>query len=69
MAYVRGMVHRQLREEDKAQVWLSKATINGVLTEAAKEALADPNLHLVVTDERNHRQPHRSVGCVDGEEP
>ncbi|WP_156669664.1 hypothetical protein, partial [Mycobacterium sp. E3339] len=48
LAYVRGMVHRQLREEDKAQVWLSKATINGVLTEAAKEALADPNLHLVV---------------------
>lgn len=52
LAYVRGMVHRQLREEDKAQVWLSKATINGVLTEAAKEALADPNLHLVVTDEQ-----------------
>jgi type VII secretion ATPase EccA len=51
LAYVRGMVHRQLREEDKAQVWLSKATINGVLTEAAKAALADPNLHLVVTDE------------------
>ena len=52
LAYVRGMVHRQLREEDKAQVWLSKATINGVLTEVAKEALADPNLHLVVTDEQ-----------------
>ena len=51
LAYVRGMVHRQLREEDKAQVWLSKATINGALTEAAKEALADPTLHLVVTDE------------------
>jgi type VII secretion ATPase EccA len=29
-----------------------KATINGVLTEAAKAALADPNLHLVVTDEQ-----------------
>jgi len=53
LAYVRGMVHRQLGEEDKAQVWLSKATINGVLTEAAKEALADPNLHLVVTDEES----------------
>lgn len=52
LAYVRGMVHRQLREEEKAQVWLSKATINGVLTEAAKEALADPNLQLVVTDEQ-----------------
>ncbi|MEY8013647.1 type VII secretion AAA-ATPase EccA [Mycobacterium servetii] len=52
LAYVRGMVHRQLREEDMAQIWLSKATINGVLTEAAKEALADPNLQLVVTDEQ-----------------
>ncbi|CAM4471597.1 Type VII secretion system protein EccA1 [Mycobacterium basiliense] len=52
LAYVRGMVHRQLREEDKAQIWLSKATINGALTEAAKEALADPNLRLVVTDEQ-----------------
>jgi type VII secretion ATPase EccA len=52
LAYVRGMVHRQLREEDKAQIWLSRATINGILTEAAKEALADPNLHLVVTDEQ-----------------
>lgn len=51
LAYVRGMVHRQLGEEDKAQIWLSRATINGVLTEPAKEALADPNLHLVVTDE------------------
>ncbi|MDT5257928.1 MAG: hypothetical protein QOD10_3008, partial [Mycobacterium sp.] len=51
LAYVRGMVHRQLHEEDRAQVCLSKATINGVLTDAAKAALADPNLHLVVTDE------------------
>ena len=47
------MVHRQLGEEDKAQIWLSKATINGVLTEAAKAALADPNLHLIVTDEQS----------------
>lgn len=46
------MVYRQLHEEDKAQIWLSKATINGVLTDAAKEALADPNLRLIVTDER-----------------
>lgn len=52
LAYVRGMVYRQLHEEDKAQIWLSKATINGVLTDAAKEALADPNLRLIVTDER-----------------
>ena len=53
LAYVRGMVHRQLREEDRAQIWLSKATINGVLTEAAKAALADPNLHLVISDEQS----------------
>ena len=53
LAYVRGMVHRQLREEDRAQIWLSKATINGVLTEAAKAALADPNLHLIISDEQS----------------
>jgi type VII secretion ATPase EccA len=51
LAYVRGMAHRQLDEEDKAQIWLSKATINGALTESAKNALADPHLQLVVTDE------------------
>lgn len=52
LAYVRGMVHRQLREEESAQVWLSKATINGVLIEAAKAALSEPNLRLVVTEEQ-----------------
>ncbi|GAT07636.1 type VII secretion AAA-ATPase EccA [Mycolicibacterium novocastrense] len=52
LAYMRGMAYRQLGEEDKAQIWLSKATINGVLTEDAKAALNDPNLNLVVTDER-----------------
>jgi type VII secretion ATPase EccA len=51
LAYVRGMAHRQLDEEDKAQIWLSKAAINGALIEPAKDALADPNLQLVVTDE------------------
>jgi hypothetical protein len=51
LAYVRGMAHRQLDEEDKAQIWLSKATINGALIEPAKEALADRHLQLVVTDE------------------
>jgi type VII secretion ATPase EccA len=51
LAYIRGMAHRQLDEEDKAQIWLSKATINGALIEAAKEALADRSLALVVTDE------------------
>src|SRR6201995_3028156 len=39
LAYVRGMAHRQLDQEDKAQIWLSKATINGALIEPAKEAL------------------------------
>jgi len=51
LAYVRGMAHRQLGEEEKAQVWLSKASINGVLIELAKQSLADPRLQLVVTDE------------------
>nr|WP_231748684.1 type VII secretion AAA-ATPase EccA [Mycobacterium sp. M26] len=51
LAYARGMAHRQLGEEDKAQIWLSKATINGVLIEPAKQALSDPRLQLVVTDE------------------
>ncbi|TGD89434.1 type VII secretion AAA-ATPase EccA [Mycolicibacterium sp. CH28] len=51
LAYARGMAHRQLGEEDKAQIWLSKATINGVLIEPAKQALADQRLQLVVTDE------------------
>jgi type VII secretion ATPase EccA len=51
LAYVRGMAHRQLGDEPKAQVWLSKSTINGALTESAKQALADPALQLVVTDE------------------
>ncbi|WP_082109482.1 type VII secretion AAA-ATPase EccA [Mycobacterium sp. UM_Kg1] len=52
LAYLRGMVHRQLGEEDQAQVWLSKAAINGVLTEPAKAALAEPKLRLVVIDEQ-----------------
>jgi len=51
LAYVRGMAHRQLGEESKAQIWLSKAAINGVLIESAKHALSDPNMYLVVTDE------------------
>lgn len=51
LAYIRGMAHRQLGEEDKAQVALSKATINGALIGCAQQALADPTLQLVVTDE------------------
>jgi type VII secretion ATPase EccA len=51
LAYVKGMAHRQLGEQDKAEIWLSKATINGALIEPAKLALADPAVRLVVTDE------------------
>ena len=51
LAYARGMAHRQLADEDNAQIWLSKAVINGVLIEPAKQALADSRLQLVVTDE------------------
>jgi len=51
LAYVRGMAYRQLGDAETAQIWLSKATVNGVLIETAKEALADPGLHLAVTDE------------------
>jgi type VII secretion ATPase EccA len=51
LAYVRGMAHRQLGEEDNAQIRLSKATINGALIEPASQALADPTLQLAVTDE------------------
>jgi len=51
LAYLRGMVHRQLGQEDTAQVWLSKSTINGVLIDLARRALADPQLQLMVTDE------------------
>ena len=51
LAYIRGMAHRQLGDEAKAQIWLSKAVINGALTEPAKQALADPNMQLVITDE------------------
>ena len=51
LAYVRGMAHRQLDEEHEAQIWLSKATINGALIESAKQALADPALQLAITDE------------------
>lgn len=51
LAYARGMAHRQLGDEAKSQVWLSKAAINGALIEPAKQALSDPRVQLVVTDE------------------
>ncbi len=50
LAYIRGMAFRQLGDEDKAQVALSKASINGALIAAAEQALADPTLQLVITD-------------------
>lgn len=51
LAYIRGMAHRQLGDEPSAQIWLSKATLNGVLIEPAKRALAEPGMQLAVTDE------------------
>ena len=51
LAYIRGMAHRQLGDGADAERWLSKAAINGVLVEAAKLALSEPRLQLVVTDE------------------
>ena len=51
LAYLRGMVHRQLGQEDKAHVWLSKATLNGVLIDPARQALADARLQVILTDE------------------
>ena len=60
LAYLRGMVHRQLGNEEQAQIWLSRATLNGVLIDAAKQALGDVGVQLVITDEetigtRTHR--------------
>ncbi|OBJ55121.1 type VII secretion AAA-ATPase EccA [Mycobacterium sp. 1423905.2] len=52
LAYVRGMAHRQLGDEHQAQIWLSKASINGALLDAAKQALADPTLQLAIIDEQ-----------------
>ncbi len=53
VAYIRGMAHRQLGDETQAQVWLSKASINGALTESAKQALSDTRVQLVITDEES----------------
>lgn len=51
LAYARGMAYRQLGDEDAAQLSLTKATINGVLIGPARDALADEQLQLVVTDQ------------------
>lgn len=50
LAYVRGMAYRQLGEEQQAQIWLSRATVNGALVESAQQALTEPQLQLAVTD-------------------
>lgn len=51
LAYIRGMCHRQLGDEPAAEIWLSKATVSGVLIEPAKQALSNPALQLVTTSE------------------
>ena len=51
LAYVRGMSYRQLDDHENAEIWLSKATINGVLIEPARRALAEPAMQLVTTTE------------------
>lgn len=70
LAYVRGMAHRQLGDEPTAQIWLSRATINGVLIESAKQALGQPGLQLAVTDEDaiNSRTDKWDVGSERSEE-
>ena len=62
LAYVRGMAHRQLGEEDKAQIALSKATINGLLIPAAQQALADPTFASGGHRRGDHRQPDQPLG-------
>ena len=52
LAYIRGMAHRQMGDDRKAADWLSKAAVSGVLIDAAKQALANPDCQLVVTDEQ-----------------
>lgn len=49
--YARGMVYRQLGDAAKADEWLGKASINGVLIGPAKLALKDPDVVLNVVDE------------------
>ncbi|HEX7323604.1 MAG TPA: type VII secretion AAA-ATPase EccA, partial [Mycobacterium sp.] len=70
LAYVRGMAHRQLGEQEPAEIWLSRATINGALIEAAKQALADPAVRLAVTDEDaiNSRADKWDVGTERSEQ-
>lgn len=52
LAYIRGMVYRQLDEPGKANEWLGKASINGMLIDPAKHALKAPGVMLNVVDEQ-----------------
>jgi type VII secretion ATPase EccA len=52
LAYIRGMAHRQLGDAGKAADWLSKAAVDGILIDAAKQALGNPDCQLAVTDEQ-----------------
>lgn len=50
-AYARGMVYRQLKDEEKAVEWLGKAAVNGRLIDSASRALNDPEIQLAVVEE------------------
>ncbi|MCG5433054.1 AAA family ATPase [Mycobacterium sp. MYCO198283] len=50
-ALTRGWCLRELGQEDAARAAFEQATANGVLLDAAREALANPGYRLVVTDE------------------
>lgn len=49
--YTRGMVYRQMGNEEKAKEHLGKATINGQLIPLARTALKDEAIQLKVVDE------------------
>jgi type VII secretion ATPase EccA len=49
--YTRGMVYRQLGNEEKAKEHLGRATINGQLISLARTALKDDAIRLKVVDE------------------
>lgn len=49
-ALTKGWCLRELGQEDAARACFEQATANGVLLEAAREALANPGYRLVVTD-------------------
>ena len=61
-ALTRGWCLRELGQEDAARASFEQATNNGVLLDAASEALSNPGYRLIVTDVGDHRHPHRPVG-------